>query len=45
MALEEAQLAERRRVIGERLNGAMVKNLLDELDDQEAMELEAFKQQ
>ena len=44
-ALEEAQLAERRRVLSERLNGAMVKDLLEQLDDEDQAELEKFKKE
>jgi predicted N-acetyltransferase YhbS len=43
-ALLEAQLAERQRVTDERLGGALVRHLLDELDDEAAVALDKFKE-
>jgi len=43
LALQEKQLAEKRRIMSERLFDTRVKDLLDELDEQEAAQLEEFK--
>ena len=44
-ALQAVQLAERQRVTDERLGGALVRGLLDELDEEAAHVLEAFKKE